>query len=183
MASEPAWCDNLMARASVGDRRAFGELAAGVQDELFRFALAQGLAWPDAAEATQETLLRAYRGRRGYRRDGRAKPWLFGIAMNVVRESRRRRGGTVLGLDPAVLESASAPERPVDDEPRRKALARALEALPPRQREAIACRFLGRMSVRDTAAAMGCAEGTVKATVSAAMENLRKTLRVYEDDG
>ncbi|GAG42689.1 unnamed protein product, partial [marine sediment metagenome] len=33
------------------------------------------------------------------------------------------------------------------------------------------------MSVHDTAAAMGCAEGTVKAAVAAALENMRKAMK------
>ena len=40
-----------------------------------------------------------------------------------------------------------------------------LADLPDRQREAIVLRFLEELSVEQTAAAMGCAEGTVKATV------------------
>ena len=59
-----------MCAASTGDDRAFGILATKVQDDLFRFALAQGLRHADAAEACQETLLRAYRSRSTWRPDG-----------------------------------------------------------------------------------------------------------------
>jgi RNA polymerase sigma-70 factor (ECF subfamily) len=49
----------------------------------------------------------------------------------------------------------------------------AVAELPSRQREAIACRYLRRMSIKETAEAMGCAEGTVKSAVSAALERMR----------
>ena len=53
----------------------------------------------------------------------------------------------------------------------------AIQRLPPRQREAVACRYLRQMSIRRTAEAMGCAEGTVKSAVSAALERLRGILQ------
>ena len=55
-------------------------------------------------------------------------------------------------------------------------LMEAVAELPPRQREAVACRYLRRMSIRETAVVMGCAEGTVKSAVAAALERLRRLL-------
>lgn len=163
-----------MRAASTGDDRAFGILATKVQDDLFRFALAQGLRHADAAEASQETLLRAYRSRSTWRPDGNVKTWLLGITMNVVRELRRRADRAAsLGLEPALLADARSL---TDDDDRMGRLAKALAKLPDRQREAVSCRYLRRMSVRETAAAMGCAEGTVKATVAAALANLREMM-------
>lgn len=176
----------LMDRASCGDDGAFACLAAQVQDSLYRFALAHLLNGADAAESVQETLLRAYRGRRGWKAGADPWSWLFGIAMNVVREALRKRrrqvalelpgqepnGATLRGDRDAQPGPAAQAER-VEDLDR---LAGAIALLPPRQREALTCRHLGQMSVRDTAQAMGCAEGTVKAAVSAAMNSLRKLL-------
>lgn len=175
----PVDIDQLMDLAAAGDGDAFGRLALAMQDELFRFALAHGLAAADAAEGVQETLLRAYRGRNRWRSGGRAGPWLLAIAMNVVREFRRKRRGYLGGIDLEALACDAAPSRD-RQAGRLRPLAAAIDALPPRQREAIACRYLRQMSVRETAAAMGCAEGTVKATASAALANLRQKLKRHE---
>ena len=160
-----------MDRASSGDDEAFALLTVGVQDDLFRFALAHGLVWADAAEAVQEVLLRAYNGRRRWRKGSDAVAWVYGIAMNVVREFRRRPRPAA--LDGRVIPAA---EHGDDDDEALGRLAEALDELPPRQRESVTCRYLRRMSVSDTAAAMGCAEGTVKASLSAAMKKLRAAL-------
>ena len=56
-------------------------------------------------------------------------------------------------------------------------LREAINRLPPRQRETIACRYLRGMSLRQTAEVMGCAEGTVKSAVSSALERLREILQ------
>ena len=49
----------------------------------------------------------------------------------------------------------------------------ALARLPLRQRAAVVLRFLGGLSVAEVAEAMGCAEGTVKATLHGALRRLR----------
>jgi len=173
-----------MDRAASGDDGAFGALASAAQDELFRFALAHGLRREDAAEATQETLLRAFSGRPRWKDGSNAMAWLCGIAVNVVREFHRRaRRQQTAGQDLQWLEAAgeAGPDAAGgrnDLEPDRlRRLAEAMIVLPPRQREAIACRYLRRMSIRETAEAMGCAEGTVKAAVYAALDRLRDILR------
>ena len=178
---------NLMDRALSGDDGAFGELSLVSQDELLRFALAHGLSFADSAEATQEALLRAYRARRRWRAGSSVMPWLYAIAMNVVREIDRKRRREAGSMDPnllaGVLEASSTPTDSSEAEThtaRLRQLAAAIQTLPPRQREAVACRFLRRMSERDTAAAMGCAEGTVKATVHTALKGLRDKLKQEE---
>ena len=70
---------------------------------------------------------------------------------------------------------AAGPESDLNAAEELALLANALQALPPRQREAVACRYLRRLSVRETATVMGCAQGTVKAAVFAALATLRKS--------
>jgi RNA polymerase sigma-70 factor (ECF subfamily) len=150
---------------------------------LFRLALAQGLRRDDAAEATQEALLRAYAGRGKWRPGRNAMAWLCGILVNVVREYHRRRRprgpppddpGWHRAADGAIQPAADGND-PGDEELRQ--LVEAIGRLPPRQREAVACRYLRGMSLRETAAVMGCAEGTVKSSVSAALQRLREILQ------
>src|SRR5207244_118795 len=72
--------------------------------------------------------------------------------------------------------------RPLADAERseeRDRLRSVLADLPDRQREAIVLRFLEELSVEETAAAMGCAEGTVKATVHQALRSLRQRLKQW----
>ena len=165
-----------MDRASSGDGEAFSMLAGATQDPLFRFGLAQGLRRPDAAEAVQETFLRAWRGRERWRKGANAVAWLYGISMNVIRELRRRRGRHA-GVDLDTAEMPAPPGPDLGERERLDRLADAVTALPDRQREAVTCRHLLQMSVRETADAMGCAEGTVKAAVHAALGNLRNLMK------
>ncbi len=52
----------------------------------------------------------------------------------------------------------------------------AVEELPPRQREVVTLRIIEGMSTRETAEIMGCAQGTVKASLSQAIGKLRDRL-------
>lgn len=49
----------------------------------------------------------------------------------------------------------------------------AVAALPPRQRAAIVLRYFADLPVRDAAAVMGCAEGTIRALTFKAIAKLR----------
>jgi len=165
-----------MDRASSGDGEAFSLLAGAAQDALFRFALVQGLRRADAAEAVQEAFLRAWRGRLRWRKGANAVAWLYGISMNVIREFRRRRTRHA-GVDLDTTEMPAPPGPDPAERERLGALADAVADLPDRQREAVTCRYLLQMSVRETSHAMGCAEGTVKAAVHAGLGNLRGRMR------
>lgn len=70
----------------------------------------------------------------------------------------------------AVPERAGQPADPDD------ATWALVQALPPRQRTAIALRFYADLSVVDTAAAMGCSTGAVKIHTSRAVAKLRAAL-------
>jgi RNA polymerase sigma-70 factor (sigma-E family) len=63
-----------------------------------------------------------------------------------------------------------------DDVATGTALWNALQELPPRQRVAVVLRFYDDLTEVQTAAAMGCAVGTVKSQVSAALAKLRARL-------
>ena len=52
-----------------------------------------------------------------------------------------------------------------------------MDRLPIRQREAVLLRYFEQLSVEETATAMGCAAGTVKALVFQALRNLRQSLQ------
>ncbi len=57
------------------------------------------------------------------------------------------------------------------------AIEQAVQALPPRQREAFMLRYWEELDVNETAKAMGCSEGSVKTHCSRATHALAKVLR------
>lgn len=75
------------------------------------------------------------------------------------------------------LPTTSLPEQAYDVESAdRPTIIEALRQLPPRQRAVIVLRYYEDLSVAETAAALGCAHGTVKSQTSDAFAKLRTLL-------
>jgi RNA polymerase sigma-70 factor (sigma-E family) len=78
------------------------------------------------------------------------------------------------------------PQLPVDDVTdrvtTREVLIPVLRQLPTRQREVIVLRFYADLSVIDTARALQCSEGAVKAYTNRALTKLRQLLDVQETE-
>lgn len=190
-AADPAavlGCLRTIQSARRGDRAALSALLRALQDPWYRLSLGLLRDADLAAEAVQETGLRFLKQISGFRGDSQIRTWSLGIAINVARELKRRRaryltgavdedGGVVAAGVTARLSDPcrSMPDRAVFGE-QRDALTSVLADLPERQREAIVLRFFEDLSVEETARAMGCAAGTVKATVHQALRSLKKRM-------
>ena len=171
-----------MDRARRQDRAAQAQLLRHLQDPWYR--LCRSLLRDDelAREATQETALRFLRDLPRFRGDSSVTTWSIGIALNVVREMRRSRTNAEALGQRRLATSRSELLAPDDAAQRSElnAILRAtLDELSERQREAIVLRFLEGLSVEQTARSMGCAAGTVKATVHQALRVLRERLRQW----
>ena len=93
--------------------------------------------------------------------------WTMIVALNKGRDLHRRRvrhdaKQSLLVHEPAMESSA----RHVED---RMMVATLLEGVTARQRQALLLRYISQLSVPETAVVMGCAEGTVKATLHSAL--------------
>ena len=129
-----------------------------------------------AREATQETALRFLRLLPTFRGDSKLQTWSMGIVINVVREMRRAQGRVI---DPLAVgqRTTGTPDQNAALSEEKIVLHQILNELPDRQREAVVLRFFQELSVEETAAAMKCATGTVKATVHQALRVLREKLK------
>ncbi len=130
-----------------------------------------------AHDAAQEAFARALRHWRKVREMDRPDGWVYVVAMNHMRDhwrrsARRRRQAS----EPDMSPTTRARSRP------RVSVRDAIATLPPRQREAVVLRYLADLPLADVAEAMGCAIGTVKATLHQAMASMRIELDDTEDD-
>jgi RNA polymerase sigma-70 factor (ECF subfamily) len=159
-----------------GDGAAQAQLLSALQDVWFRFCLSQLRGDRDAAaDATQETALRFLKQLGSFRGESQLQTWSLSIALNVVREMRRKRGFETLDAAPEPQAATLRLTRLDEDES--VLLKQTLASLPERQREAVTLRFFEELSVEQTAAVMNCATGTVKATVHQALRVLREKLK------
>jgi RNA polymerase sigma-70 factor (ECF subfamily) len=139
---------------------------------LTRYAGRQ-VAAADRDDVVQEALIRAWQRWSTYDESrGSSVAWLLGIVADRCRRHRTRRpAGQVVEL---VEHSAAPPAYDVD-------LERALDALSRRQRQAVDLHYFVGLDVATVAEVMGCAPGTVKATLHQARAKLRELLGDDDD--
>ena len=142
----------------------------------FRFCLSQLRNEEQAADATQETALRFLKQLPNFRGESQLQTWSLGIALNVVRELRRKRSPESLESDSELATERSSVGSNLENAEEQKNMRQILDTLPDRQREALTLRFFEELSVEQTAAAMNCAVGTVKATVHQALRALKQKM-------
>lgn len=129
--------------------------------------------WALAEDAAQEAFAQAYVQWRAVSVMERPAGWVYVVALRGGRRQRSRRFAHV---EPA--EESDPAEKVVE----REALEELLSRLPDRQRLAVVLRFLADLPLLDVAAAMGCAVGTVKSTLHAALTRLRVELSDLDEE-
>ena len=146
------------------------EFAEEVQPHLqTMLRLARRLGRNEAEDIVQDALTRAWTKRAQFEQQrGSFRTWLLAITADQAYKTWRwhfRHNKT-----PLPHPDTDANSDDVMD------LERSIERLPRRQRLAVDCYYFAGLSIQETAAAMGCSEGTVKSTLSDARSALRNLL-------
>lgn len=129
----------------------------------------------DRDDVVQDVLARAWVKRRLFdARRGTPAAWLLAIAADQAAKARRR------SRPAAPLPETHDVRIGEVDGATRLDVERALARLTRRQRLAIECVYFVGLTVAETAAVMGCADGTVKSTLADARARLRALLEVTE---
>jgi RNA polymerase sigma-70 factor (ECF subfamily) len=136
----------------------------------------------EAAEASQEVFLLAYRGLRRFKEDARFSTWLYRIAVNhCISRIRKRPPGIHYSLDddgphrerlPA-LESHEQNAVLADTQAR---VRRALEYLPAEQRAVVELKFFQELTFEEIAEVTQAPLSTVKSRLYSGLETLKVRL-------
>jgi RNA polymerase sigma-70 factor (ECF subfamily) len=180
--------DDGLAEALAGDLDgSFERFVRAYQDRLYGYVLRLVGHRADAEEIAQDTFVRAYRALARYPAERvqtlALRPWLFQIALNLVRNRWRARPPETEPLEgedgelPSV--EASESERPdlvaVRHETNRD-LAALLLTLPERYRVAVVLRHVEGLGYGELAQVLGQPVGTVKSNVHRGTRLLRAAL-------
>lgn len=169
----------LMARAQGGDAEAYRRLLEGILPYL-RPLVARWHRNPrDIEDTVQDVLLTLHAIRHTYDPRRPFTPWLAAIAGRraidrLRREQRARRGADALKAEQETF--VQPPANTEDEASRDEALHRAVESLPPGQRQAVTLLKLREMSLKQAAATSGMSIPSLKVAMHRALKNLRKAL-------
>jgi RNA polymerase sigma-70 factor (ECF subfamily) len=181
--------EELVASARQGDRRAFEELVERHQRRAYHIAFDFARDREEAKDLSQEAFLKAFTNLKNF--DGRSSfyTWFYRILVNLCLDyKRRQKRGPASSFDETIenqLEPSHEPVKPRS--PDQQVWARqishrvgeALEALPARQRTAFVLKNHQGLSIKEIAALMDTAEGTVKVHLHRAVTTLRERLAEF----
>ncbi len=173
---------SLVRRVLAGDSGAYAGLVERYRDRLGRYATRMLGNPADAEEALQDSFIRGYRSLARCTNPDRFGAWLYGILVNRcrtygARQSRRQR---VMVSDEYAIAHASVAHT-ADRDAWRDTIERALDRLPPDQREAFLLKHVEELSYDEMQEVTGASISALKMRVLRARDELRRLIGKTEN--
>jgi RNA polymerase sigma factor (sigma-70 family) len=169
------------------DEALFRQLVHDHQHRLYRFVV-KHIGWgTDAEDLTQQAFVEAAQSYASFKGASELSTWLYGIAMNLVRNhlSRAPSRRYVFESDEVLEETSGHEPDPCDQLANRqsvRALQAALDELPTDMRDVLMLVAMEELSYEDAAVMLSIPVGTVRSRVSRARAALRKRLAAQRID-
>jgi RNA polymerase sigma-70 factor (ECF subfamily) len=180
--------EQLLVRSAAGERSALEELFRRYRQIAFRVAYRLLGNEADALDAVQDGFVKAlvhlprFQGRSSF------KTWLLRVVSNASLDLGRSRGRReaismdalrVCGKDDCEPRETPMPERDLELADLRRQLNKALEQLPPAQRQTFVLHAEAELSYREIADALGISIGTVMSRLFYARQRLKAILEPW----
>ena len=164
------------------------ELVERYQKRMYALALDLTGNHHDAEDLSQEVFIKACTALDRFR--GEAKPftWLYRIAVNTYLNSKRGKAVQATSVQPDFKQTSDgigAPPNTGKQTERRQMqdhIEAALQVLSPRERSAFVLKHEHGLRIKDVAASMDVAPGTVKSMLYRATRKLRDELAFYREE-
>jgi len=168
--------ETLAVRAEQGDQEAISVLVRRHSPALYGFIQRYRPDRDDADDLLQETWIRVLAHLDRFDPNKRFSTWLFQIALNLCRD-RARRDQVRFRFQRDMQEMPQENTRvTVEENVDARKVVKAIEGLPPQQKEALLLRYYQGFSEGETSEILGCPKGTVKSRLHQAVETLRSKL-------
>ncbi|MGE3636820.1 MAG: RNA polymerase sigma factor, partial [Sandaracinaceae bacterium] len=172
---EPRTDEALMKAYVDGDHAAFKALFARYAPMLMRLTARHLRSDELAREVVQQTFFQMHAARRDFHQDRKLRPWVFTIAMNLVREHYRKKGRRKETELDELRQPAERPERgPLETKERARLLRAAMQTLPASQREVVELHWFEERSFAEVAEIVGTTEGAVRVRAHRAYRRLKE---------
>jgi RNA polymerase sigma factor (sigma-70 family) len=178
----------LMARAQQGDSDAYVTLLRAITPRIRQMVRRKRgfLGESDVEDVAQEVLLSIHAVRATYDPARPFMPWLGAIVRHRLADAGRRYGrqqAHEMGVDDMdVTFAATATNTQEQDYGDAEALAQAIQALPPGQRQAVELLKLRELSLKEASTMTGLSVGALKLATHRAMGSLRRIMRGTDPD-
>lgn len=172
--------DEIIRLYRSGDReRAFSEIVKAYSERLFWHVRRFVCCHEDADDLIQEIFIKVWAALPSFREEARLYTWIYRIAtnetLNFLRKQKVRAALTFKSID-------SEMERKIDEDPyfngdaAQRALMKAVQKLPEKQRIVFSLRYFEDMKYEDIANLTGTSVGALKASYHIAYEKIKEQL-------
>ena len=172
--------EDVLMRASQGDKDAFGELYERYAERIFNYVYYRTGNQHDAEDLTARVFQRAMNHIRNYTDRGVPfSAWLYRIAHNLVanwHRDRSRKQEIPLDDLPILPTKGDHPERNLVRSQEQDALLKMIRKLPPERQNLLILKFVENMSNAEIGKIMGRSEGAVKSLYHRTLLALRDQL-------
>jgi RNA polymerase sigma-70 factor, ECF subfamily len=172
--------EEILGRASQGDRDAFGQLYERYVERIFNYVYYRTGNLHDAEDLTARVFQRAMNHIKNYTDRGVPfSAWLYRIAHNLVanwHRDRSRKQEIPLDDLPVVPTKGDHPERNLVRSQEQESLLRMIRRLPPERQNLLILKFVENMSNAEIGEIMGRSEGAVKSLYHRTLLSLRDQL-------
>jgi len=167
---------DLIRRVARRDANAFEALYHRFARPVFGLALRRLGDRMRAEDAVQETFAAVWRSARTYKPDrGAGAPWLYAVARNAIVDRSRSRSEPP-GEVPDIASTELGPDERAEASYVSWRVHRALEGLPPNERDVIELAYYSGLSQSEVADFLGIPLGTVKTRTRAGLGRLADLL-------
>jgi RNA polymerase sigma-70 factor, ECF subfamily len=168
-----------------GDSDSFNELVRRHHDKIYGLAY-RILGTPeDAADATQEVFLEAYKSVQSFRFESKFSTWLYRIGINICQQYVRKSDSRQRTLssykenfdERGSQDDMNCPNRTLLKAEQDGIVQDAINQLPPKQRTVVTLFYMQHLKYREIAEMLDCSEGTVASRLNTAIRNLKSKLK------
>jgi RNA polymerase sigma-70 factor (ECF subfamily) len=187
-----------MMRFQGGDRDAFAALVRRHKNAVYNFVVRQVRVPSVAEDLVQDVFVKVVQSAGDFKHEARFSTWAYAIARNVCIDHLRKMSlrrhpsldqhvsqddadGPTLGERTADSRPGASVERAAIGTELGQLIARAVENLPPDQREVFLLREIANIPFKEIAEITSVPENTVKSRMRYALERLQEALAEYED--
>ena len=187
--ANPEFEAQCIRRILAGEKHLFHDLIRPCERAIFFLLLGLLKNDTEAEDAAQETAIKVYLNLRNFRGDSQFRTWVLSIARNeglgrLRKQANRREDSLDADTDeqtgdytPAILTSwKEIPTEALEKKEFAAILRKAIDDLPEIYRNIVLLRDIEEMDIRETAAALGISEGSVKVRLHRARAMLQRVL-------
>lgn len=164
-----------------GNEQAYNQLVLRYQEKIYWIVRRLINDHDDADDVVQDVFIRAYHSLKTFKGESSFYTWIYRIAINVaLNELRRRKIRKTFSLDEEVHQVASHDDdqlETLEKEEQRKAIERAIETLPEKQKKVFLLRYYEELPYEEIAAILRTSVGGLKANYFHAVKKIGEYLQ------